>query len=79
MGWSLGLVGGRQRGGAMPPEMTQARARVLAACKAAKISFLNAVNENNVEEMIREGVMVCAGNEAAAARGRKFSKRTMPW
>jgi 4-hydroxy-2-oxoheptanedioate aldolase len=79
MGWSLGFVGGRQRGGAVPPEMTQARARVLAACKAAKIAFLNAVNENNVEEMIQEGVMVCAGNEAAAARGRKFTKRSMPW
>lgn len=78
MGWSLGFVG-RQRGGGMPPEMVGARARVLAACKAAKISFLNAVNENNVEEMIKEGVMVCAGGEAAAIRGRKFTKRAMPW
>lgn len=79
MGWSLGFVGGGQRGGAMPPQMMQARARVLAACKAAKISFLNAVSENNVEEMIKEGVMVCAGGEAAANRGRKFTKRPMPW
>jgi 4-hydroxy-2-oxoheptanedioate aldolase len=78
MSWSLGFVGRSPREG-FPPEMLKARARVLAACKAAKIFFLNAVNENNVEEMIKEGVMIGAGNEAAANRGRLFTKRTMPW
>jgi len=78
MSWSLGFFG-RRGGSAMPPEMTQARSRVLAACKAAKISFLNGVTESNVEEMIKEGVMVCAGGQAAAEKGRKFTKRTMPW
>jgi hypothetical protein len=29
--------------------------------------------------MIKEGVMVGAGNEQAADAGRKYSKRTMPW
>jgi 4-hydroxy-2-oxoheptanedioate aldolase len=79
MSWSLGLVGARERAAGMPPEMTQARARVLAACKAAKIAFLNSVSESTVEAMIKEGVMIGSGNEAAAARGRKFTKRAMPW
>lgn len=88
MAWSLGIVnfgsvgkktGGGGGGGPMAPEMLKARARVLAACKAAKIAFLNSVNENNVEEMIKEGVMVGSGGQAAADKGRKFSKREMPW
>jgi hypothetical protein len=29
--------------------------------------------------MIKEGVMVGAGDEAAAEKGRKFTKRSMPW
>lgn len=62
-----------------PADMQRARARVLAACKAAEIAFLNQVTVDNVEEMIREGVMIGAGNEAAAAQGRRFTKRTMPW
>lgn len=77
--WSL--VGNVPRGGSEDahPEMKKARARVLAATKAAKIHFLNSVNADNVEEMIKEGVMVGAGNQAAAERGRKFTKRQMPW
>jgi len=85
MGYSLvGLPqeGRRGAGGderAMPPVMLQARARVLKATKDAKIFFLNSVNENNVEEMIKEGVMIGSGGQAAAEKGRKFSKREMPW
>jgi 4-hydroxy-2-oxoheptanedioate aldolase len=78
MSWSLGFVNRGPRE-AFPPEMLKARARVLAACKAAKIAFLNAVNENNVEEMIKEGVMIGAANEAAANKGRQFTKRPQPW
>ena len=59
--------------------MLQARARVFKATKEAKIFFLNACSENNVEDMIKEGVMICAGGQAAAEKGRKFSKRSMPW
>jgi 4-hydroxy-2-oxoheptanedioate aldolase len=72
---------GRRGGGApenFPPVMLQARSRVFAATKAAKIHFLNACNESNVVEMIKEGVMICAGTGGAEA-GRKFSKRQMPW
>ncbi len=89
MGWSLvGLVEGPPRGrGAQgerrpqefPPIMLEARRRVLNATKAAKVFFLNAVAEADVEEQIKEGVMVCAGGPAAAEKGRKFTKRTMPY
>jgi 4-hydroxy-2-oxoheptanedioate aldolase len=72
---------GRRGGGApeaFPPVMQQARSRVFAATKAAKIHFLNSCGENNVIEMIKEGVTICAGTGGAEA-GRKFSKRQMPW
>jgi 4-hydroxy-2-oxoheptanedioate aldolase len=62
-----------------PPEMQKARARVLAACKANKVAFLNLVNVDDVDAMIKEGVMVGAGNEEAADKGRKITKRSMPW
>jgi 4-hydroxy-2-oxoheptanedioate aldolase len=61
------------------PEMLRARGRVLAACKAAKIYFLNTVAEDDVEKMIQEGVMIGSGGQAAAERGRRFTRRTMPW
>ncbi len=62
-----------------PPEMLAARGRVLAACKENSIAFLNVVTVENVEAMIREGVMIGAANEAAANRGRQFTRRKMPW
>jgi 4-hydroxy-2-oxoheptanedioate aldolase len=64
-----------------PAEMQDARARVLAACKANGIRFLNAVRPNDIVECIDEGVMVCAagrGGEEAARIGRAHSKRSMP-
>lgn len=76
-----GAQAGRRGGGApeaFPPVMQQARSRVFAATKAAKIHFLNSCNEGNVVEMIKEGVMICAGTGGAEA-GRKFTKRQMPW
>ena len=62
-----------------PPVMQQARARVLAACKANKIFFLNTTRPNDVIEMIREGVMIGSGSADAAEIGRQYTKRTMPW
>jgi 4-hydroxy-2-oxoheptanedioate aldolase len=87
MGWSLvGLVerqgpatGGERRRQEYPPVMMKARARVLAASKANKVFFLNAVSEADVEDQIKEGVMVCAGGPAAAEKGRKFTKRPTPY
>jgi 4-hydroxy-2-oxoheptanedioate aldolase len=62
------------------PSMVAARSRVLAATKAAKIAFLNACNESNVVDMIKEGVMICTGGDGpAAAKGREFTKRPQPW
>jgi 4-hydroxy-2-oxoheptanedioate aldolase len=62
------------------PAMQAARARVLAATKQAHISFLNACNENNVIDMIKEGVMICTGGAGpAATKGREFTKRPQPW
>lgn len=65
--------------GSMPAPMRAARARVLAACKAHKIFFLNSVSPKNVVSMIQEGVMIGAGGQEAAEVGRKFSKRPEPW
>ena len=44
--------------GTMGREVEQAaRARVLAACKANKIFFLNSMSPANVVDMIKEGVI----------------------
>src|SRR5262245_54966120 len=75
--WLVGLPQGR--GGApQPPVMDAARSRVLKATQAAKIFFLNTCSAANVGQMLKEGVMICAGTGAADA-GRKLTKRTMPW
>jgi 4-hydroxy-2-oxoheptanedioate aldolase len=79
MGLSLALPDGHSANDQLHPEMAKARARVLAACKKSKIAFLNTVRPNDVEEMIKEGVMIGSGGQQAAERGRKFTKREMPW
>jgi 4-hydroxy-2-oxoheptanedioate aldolase len=78
MALSLGV---RNRGSsALSAPLQSARARVLAATKASKIFFLNTVTPENVVDMIKEGVMIGAGNSPQAAEiGRKYSKREMPW
>jgi hypothetical protein len=76
MALSLGIKGGSA---AMnDPKMMAARAKVFAAVKANHMFFLNTVNANNVVEKIKEGVMIGAGNAAAADVGRKFTNRQMP-
>jgi 4-hydroxy-2-oxoheptanedioate aldolase len=74
--WLLGLPEAAAGGEGYPPIMVKARARVFQAARAAKIFFLNACNDGNVVDMIKEGVMICTGGHEA---GRKFSKRQMPW
>jgi len=77
MALSLGVKSGP--GAQQAPEMLKARATILEACKRNKVFFLNTANPNNIEAMIKEGVMVVAGGtEATAQAGRKFTKRTMP-
>ena len=61
------------------PKMQAARAKVFAACKANHIFFLNAMNPNNVVDMIKEGVMVGPASQRAAEIGRQYTKRTLPW
>ena len=61
------------------PAMQQARARILAACKANKRFFLNSMGPNDVIEMIKEGVMIGPASRETAEIGRKYMKRDMPW
>ena len=69
-------AGGR---GDMAPNMVAVRKRVLDATKAAGIKFLNACNEANVIDQLKDGVMICTGGDSPAAdKGRAFTKRTDP-
>lgn len=79
MGLSLRLPDGHGANDQLHPDMAGARARVLKACKANKLAFLNTVRPNDVEAMIKEGVMIGSGGQEAAEKGRRFTKRTMPW
>ncbi len=74
MGMSFGYAD--RHGPPYPPEIRAARARVMAACKDAGLFFLNGANEENIREMIDEGVMICSGGrEAVAEVGRAYSGR----
>jgi 4-hydroxy-2-oxoheptanedioate aldolase len=76
----LGRPGTYTGGGETAPQMAAVRRRVLNAAKAAGIRFLNACNENNVTEQLKDGVMICTGGDTPAAdKGRAFTKRTDPW
>ena len=70
---------GGGRGAPLAPVLVQTRTRVMTALKQNHVPFLNSCNEDNVIDMIQEGVMVCTGNEATARKGREFSKRKMPY
>jgi 4-hydroxy-2-oxoheptanedioate aldolase len=76
MALSLGVRG---PGAEKDPKMVAARAKVFAACKENGIFFLNSMNQNNVVDMIKEGVMVGPANQQAAEIGRRYTKRTLPW
>jgi 4-hydroxy-2-oxoheptanedioate aldolase len=78
MGMSFGLADNHDE--PFPAVMEEARSRILAACKANDIKFLNSVYEHDVTMRIDEGVSICAGRdgEKAAAIGRAHTKRTMP-
>jgi len=79
MGMSLGLSDAHDP--PYPPEMVAARNRVLAACKANGLAFLEQVTPENVAAQIDEGVMVGAGKQAQAAAeiGRGHTNRPKPW
>ncbi len=76
----MGRPGTYQGGGEAAPEMATVRRRVLNATKAAGVKFLNACNEKNVIEQIKDGTMICTGGDSPAADvGRKFTNRTDPF
>ena len=79
MGMSLGFPDAHDP--PYPPAMREARDRVLAACKANKLAFLEQVTPENVVEQIDAGVMVGAGKQAAPAAqiGRRHTQRAEPW
>jgi 4-hydroxy-2-oxoheptanedioate aldolase len=77
MALSLGVPSGR--GSVSDPRMVAARAKVMAACKANHIPFLNSMSATDVIDMIKEGVMVGPASQQAAEIGRKYTKRQMPW
>ena len=76
----MGRPGTYKGGGETAPEMAAVRRRVLNATKAAGVKFLNACNEKNVIEQIKDGTMICTGGDSPAADiGRKFTNRTDPF
>ncbi|MGO9254690.1 MAG: aldolase/citrate lyase family protein [Bryobacteraceae bacterium] len=77
MAMSLGVPSGR--GSVNDPKMKDARATVLAACKANHIAFLNTFSATDVVDMIKEGVRVGPASQQTAEIGRKFTNRQMPW
>lgn len=77
MGMSLGFP--ENHDPPYPPAMIAARARVLEACKAHHLFFLNSVRPNDVIDMIKEGVMIGSGPPQAVEIGRKYTKRSTPW
>jgi 4-hydroxy-2-oxoheptanedioate aldolase len=61
-----------------PPEMAEARERVLAACKKNGLAFLEIGTPENIKTKIDQGVRVVAGHsEEAALIGRAYQGRTM--
>jgi 4-hydroxy-2-oxoheptanedioate aldolase len=64
-----------------PQDMQDARNRILAACKANKLAFLEQVTPENVVDQIANGVMIGAGRNAKAAAdiGRRHTNRPQPW
>jgi 4-hydroxy-2-oxoheptanedioate aldolase len=79
MGMSLGFPDAHDP--PYPAEMLAAREKVLNACRANKLAFLEMVTPDNVVEQISGGVMICAGKQAAAAAeiGRRHTARPEPW
>jgi hypothetical protein len=77
MGFSFGFL--ERPPGPYPEVMQRARSRVLKATKEAGIFFLNSVTEEDVEAMLDEGVMLGPATREAAEKGRRHTRRTMPW
>jgi 4-hydroxy-2-oxoheptanedioate aldolase len=79
MGMSMGYPD--QHDEPYPAQMLAARTRVVAACQAAGLNFLEQVTPQNVTSRIDAGVMIGCGPQAreAAEIGRKHKGRKLPW
>ena len=79
MGMSMGYPD--QHDEPYPAEMQAARERVMRACRAAGLFFLEQVSVQNVKSRIAEGVMIGSGPQAreAAEIARKHMGRKLPW
>lgn len=85
--------GGRGRGAAassapapeglpptVDPKLEPTRAKVMAAMKANHIFPLHSSTTNNIEQLIRAGIMVTHGtSDELMNKGRTYTKREMPW
>jgi 4-hydroxy-2-oxoheptanedioate aldolase len=79
MGLSYGYLDGRADP-PVPKEVEEAGKKVLALCKKYHVAFLDNVLPENVEQRIREGVRIGAGRrQDSAEKGRRYTKRPMPW
>ncbi len=62
-----------------PPEMREARDRILAACRHNRLAFLETASPASIVSRLDEGVRIVAGHREDVARtGRAHQKRTMP-
>ncbi|MBL8228524.1 MAG: hypothetical protein JNL98_08605 [Bryobacterales bacterium] len=79
MGLSYGYLDGRADP-PVPAEVDAAGRKVLALCKKFNVAFLDNVLPENVEQRLDAGVRIGAGRrQDAAEKGRKHTKRAMPW
>jgi 4-hydroxy-2-oxoheptanedioate aldolase len=62
-----------------PPEMREARDRILAACRDNRVAFLETASPTNIAARLDQGVRIIAGHREDVARlGRAHQRRTMP-
>lgn len=79
MGLSYGYLDGRADL-PVPKEVDAAGRKVMTLCKRNKLAFLDNVLPENVEQRLDEGVMIGAGRrQDSAEKGRRHTKRQMPW
>ncbi len=79
MGLSYGYLDGRADP-PVPPEVQAAGDKVLLLCKKYRLFFLDNILPDNVEKQIDRGVMIGAGRrQDSAEKGRRYTKRRMPW
>ncbi len=81
MGISIALPDGHTSVDRLHPMMRDARAKVFNACKKNGVAFLSGRREDDVEQLIDEGVMISGLGQdpAVAEKGRRYKNRQMPW